>query len=73
MAYLPKFDFEKLVKIWRKLGCDYLMPDKSDKWLMEHFLPARFIQDISSAVYNLKCRIEELEEERGELLNEVIF
>ena len=62
MAYLyfNKKAFKRLIKVWRML---YTCPSNvTDEWLMEHFIPEKFIEDIEDAVACLKAKNTERKE-----------
>ena len=58
MAYLyfNKTTFRRLLRLWRKVlkGNDYSLLLRDDEWLMENFIPLRFIEDIENELYERK-------------------
>jgi len=62
MAYLyfNKHTYRELLYLWRKvLGTkDYPLLLKDDEWLMENYMPIRFINDITNELRNCWVRKE---------------
>jgi len=50
--YFNKTAFKRLIKLWRRLNCDNNngLAGKSDEWLIEHYIPLKFIEDIENTI-----------------------
>ena len=54
--YFNKKTFRHLIKVWRRLNCDFNngLDKQSDEWLMEHFIPDKFVDDIERTLTQRK-------------------